>query len=409
MRAVETEIDERSDVPRRLTFAGTPMRLASISDRLTTLDGLRGFAILLVIWYHLWLVSGYVVPLPGPFAALSQNGFLGVDLFFFVSGFCICYPYARARHDGLPSPTLRNFVRKRLLKIVPSYVLALLVFALVYRTHFSSPLDEFGDLAAHLAFVHTFYFPYFGAFSGPLWTLGIEMQFYVVFAVLAPWIRKRPLTLYASFVICALAYRFTLMLFGVDGDFGWVNQLPGVIDVFGAGMMTAFAYVAVRDGTRPDPRIATAIAVVAAAVMLGGLHGVDAARALGDDAMHRWLNLWRTAIGPSLLAFTLGVIFGFPALRTFVTLRPLAFLSTISYNAYLWNLEVAVAVANLGLPPPVIFVLAGTMTILVSAGLTYAFERPIVRGGLEHLRDAVARRIVAGSFVGGGRSRAGEA
>jgi peptidoglycan/LPS O-acetylase OafA/YrhL len=67
------------------------MQNATLSpfDRLTVLDGLRGFAILLVIWYHLLLVSGYGLPYFGAVEILGRNGFLGVDLFFFVSGFCM--------------------------------------------------------------------------------------------------------------------------------------------------------------------------------------------------------------------------------------------------------------------------------------------------------------------------------
>ncbi len=384
------------------------MRRRTVPDRLAVFDGLRGFAILLVIWYHVSLVSGYAVPSPGPLAAVWQNGFLGVDLFFFVSGFCICYPYARARHDGKPHPSTREFARRRALKILPSYALALVVFACVFHAHFASAGDELADLGAHLAFLHTWYWPYYGAFSGPLWTLGVEVQFYVVFAALAGTIRRRPLGMYAAFVIASLAYRFGLMLFGVDADFGWVNQLPGVLDLFGAGMMTSFAYVEMREDRRPDPRIASSFAIVAAAAMFLGLQALSGAHARGDDDMHRWLNLGRTAIGPLLAVFTLGTAFGVPALRAAVTWKPLTLLSIVSYNAYLWNLELSVAVANAGVSAPVAFVVGIVLTLAVSTGLTYAFERPILRGALDAAWTSIVRPLAGLVFVGGRRSRTGE-
>ena len=80
------------------------------------LDGLRGLAIALVVWYHAWLVSGQGL---AGINFVAEAGFLGVDLFFFISGFCIFYPYARSMRDGRPAPTKRRFFSRRALKILP--------------------------------------------------------------------------------------------------------------------------------------------------------------------------------------------------------------------------------------------------------------------------------------------------
>src|SRR5665213_687642 len=56
-------------------------------------DGLRGLAILLVFGYHTWLFSWYTPP--PPFDVVARTGYLGVDLFFLISGFCLYFPYAR--------------------------------------------------------------------------------------------------------------------------------------------------------------------------------------------------------------------------------------------------------------------------------------------------------------------------
>jgi peptidoglycan/LPS O-acetylase OafA/YrhL len=325
------------------------------------------------------------VLLPGPLQAIAENGFLGVDLFFFVSGFCICYPYARARYERTARPTLREFVRRRVYKILPSYLLALTVFAIAYHARFAGILDETLQFAAHVAFVHVWFWPSFGSFSGPLWTLGIEVQFYVLFAFLAPRIERRPFSVYAIFVATSVLYRIALVAFGFDTDFGWVNQLPAVLDIFGAGMVGAFAFVHLRRAGGPPPQIALLCTVLAATVIGFGLSSAEAAHAGGADGVLHWLNGWRLAFGPVLLVFTLGIAFGSPVLRYLARLPVLTWLSLVSYNAYLWNLEVVVSLQSASAPPWAVFWLGAIATLAVAAALTFGFERPLQRGGLDRL------------------------
>jgi peptidoglycan/LPS O-acetylase OafA/YrhL len=358
--------------------------LPQIPGHLGVLDGLRGAAILLVVWYHLSLVSGYAWPALPAVEMFAHGGFLGVDLFFFVSGFCICYPYARASRDGVARPGLRDFARRRARKILPSYVLAVAVFALVYHARFDGLADELPHVLAHLAFVHVWFPATFGSLSGPLWTLGVEVQFYVLFAFLRPQIVRRPGLVYAVFVATAVGYRALLAHSGLDTDFDWLNQLPAVLDVFGAGMLAAFAFIALRD--RPAqvaPRLATLGALGALVAIVGAFIAVEAiGRAAGDDGVHRWLNAWRVSFGPVLVVATLGIALGTPHLRALAGARALAFLSLVSYNAYLWNLEIAVGLHNAGLPPWAVFWVGAGATLLVAVLVTYGFERPILRAGI---------------------------
>jgi peptidoglycan/LPS O-acetylase OafA/YrhL len=322
---------------------------------------------------------------------LVQNGFLGVDLFFFLSGFCIALPYARARRDGTAAPRAADFARKRALKIFPSYLLALAIFAVAFRDRFDGPLQELGHFAAHAAFVHVFSPVTFGSFSGPLWTLAVEVQFYVLFALIAPLVVKRPFLVYGGLVAVAVLYRTAIAAFGLDGDFGWVNQLPAVLDVFGAGVAAAFAYTAIGARER-SPLLGTAATAAGGALALLALVAAASIAANGgDDAVHRWLNAWRVAFGPVLLVATLGLALGSSRVYGIASARPLRGLSAISYGAYLCNLEIVVAISRSGLPSAAVFWLGALGTIVVSALVTYGFERPIQRAGVTPLVAALRR------------------
>jgi len=144
------------------------------------IDGLRAVAVLLVVAYH---ASPDHVP----------GGFLGVDVFFVISGFLITGLIL----DGLAAGTfsLLQFYARRCRRIVPALVVVLAAtLALAWRTLLPGELDELGkDLAAGgtfttnlLLWMQAGYFATAGRLKPllHLWSLGVEEQFYLVWPVL---------------------------------------------------------------------------------------------------------------------------------------------------------------------------------------------------------------------------------
>ena len=353
--------------------------MRQLHDRLELLDGLRGLAILLVVWYHAWLVTGQQL---SGINVVAQAGYLGVDLFFFISGFCLFAPHARALVSGGAIPSTRRFFARRVLKIVPSYLLAIAVFAIVYRARFGSPGDELAHVAGHLLFLHTLWPAAFGSLSGPLWTLGVEVQFYLIFPVVAALFRRAPVATYLALVALAETYRLAIDGLGASSDFFAINQLPAYLDVFGAGLFAAWLVAGGRLGAPASPLVrrllpALPLAIVAAGVTYFGSLGPD-----GNEvaSVHEALNRWRIVIGPACLALTLALAVGAPSWQRAFGWAPLTFLSTISYNLYLWNLEIAVWLRETPLAPAVAFALALGISLLVATCITFAVERPILFG-----------------------------
>ena len=357
----------------------------SAAERLNVLDGLRGIAIALVVWYHAWLVTGLNA---GALNFVAEAGFLGVDLFFFISGFCLFYPYARGMVEGRPLPTTSHFFMRRAAKIVPSYLLALVVFAAVYRDRFVSPQDAVVQVVSHLTFLHTLDPATFGGISGPLWTIGVEVQFYAVFPLVCIAFRRAPILAYLGLVAIAEGYRLGLAAMHLDSTFWAFNQLPAYLGIFGSGMFAAYVVTALRSEVTPRERRALSVvslsAAVLAVVFLAQVSWID--RTAGIDACYAWLNAHRIAIGPLWFTLAVSSALAVRPWRRVVGMRPLVFLSIISYNLYLWNLEIVFWLHNAGLSPALSFWLAILASLAVATAITYVLERPILR--------ATARRRV---------------
>lgn len=152
---------------------------------LPVIDGLRGIAILLVIWYHAPFIFLTVHGLPEPgFWRMSTAGWIGVDLFFVVSGFLITSILLRTRGQ---TGQLRIFWARRSLRILPLAYLYLLV--IVVQPMIGNP---WGILETFDGWV--WYFSYFAnvhiAQNGfqpvvimILWSLAVEEQFYFVWPI----------------------------------------------------------------------------------------------------------------------------------------------------------------------------------------------------------------------------------
>ncbi|MGH7683887.1 MAG: acyltransferase family protein, partial [Vulcanimicrobiaceae bacterium] len=322
------------------------------THRLDVLDGLRGIAIGLVVWYHLWQVSWLEPRVAGvSLIFIPISGFLGVELFFFLSAFCLSYPYVRAHFLGEPPPSFAHFAYRRFIKIVPSYVLSLaavVTFASLpgakesWGANISWPNAHaaFLDVLAHLTFAHTFFDETYASINGVLWTLGIEAQFYLLFPLVINLFLRAPLATAGTMTALAVGYRARIGVCCQAPLFDHhLGQLLGFLDFFAAGMLAAFAYVWLQ---QHKPRITamrglwTLVACGSAVWIVFLFQNLTAHR--WDDEFENWWLIRNGAFySAALFALGVGSLFAVPSWRKMLANRALAFLALISYNLYLWH------------------------------------------------------------------------
>jgi peptidoglycan/LPS O-acetylase OafA/YrhL len=366
------------------------------ADHLAPLDGLRGLAVALVVWFHVWQITWlpadiHIFAATVNFNWIPEDGFIGVDLFFFISGFCLFYPYARTLFDGAPKQRVATFAYRRAIKILPSYVFAIAVMIALGWAKFDSPADALRQVTLHLLFIHTFFSDSYGSINGVLWSLATEVQFYAIFPFVCWAAMKRPwLTFFALFAI-ANAYR---LFIAHDFDIvHQIDQLPGTLDLFGCGMFAAYLFrlVATRaPGLAARRALWTAVAIVSCVALYALVQALFAARLFPNWPM-AW-EIWGRPLMALLFAsLTLGSLFAIPLWQRALANPALVFLSAISYNLYLWHQPVARALFDARLPKwtqtdehydavwgleySLVAFVAG---VVVATAVTYALERPLL-------------------------------
>jgi peptidoglycan/LPS O-acetylase OafA/YrhL len=359
------------------------------AHRLEVIDGLRGIAILVVVFYHAWLVTGQrlefqVGGVTFSLQFLATTGFLGVDLFFFLSGFCLFYPYARRHFERREPQSLAEYARRRALKIVPSYVVALTIFTLPFHNHFDSLSAAAGNYFAHLFFIHPWFVQTFDSISGPFWTLGVEVQFYLVFPAIAYVMRSWPLRGYLAILVVAEAYRLVLIATHQDVAFYPVNQLPAFLDIFVGGMVAAYAVVWARMNIPNLARYRRALTLAAIATFVAagvGLAALASSPALqSQDAFFQWQSRFRPAIALLLIVLAVSSVLAADRWRRTLANPLFVFLSAISYNLYLWHLEIFVWSRGVSADQRIVLAISITTAILTATFFTYALEQPILNG-----------------------------
>ena len=315
---------------------------------------------------------------------VAMTGFLGVDLFFFLSGFCLFYPYARRHFEGRPPQPLGEYARRRALKIVPSYLVALTIFTLPFHDHFDTWGAALGNYAAHLFFVHPFFATTFDSISGPLWTLGVEVQFYLLFPLVALVVRSCPIRGFLAFFFIAEAYRLALIGTQHDESFYPVNQLPAFLDIFVAGLVAAYAVIWARTNIVDLKRYRWALTLGAfAAVVVAGVGLVQLAHSPAMDstaAFFEWQSRYRPAIALVLIVLTVCSVLAAGHWRRALANPFFLFLSAISYNLYLWHLEILVWGQDLGWDSRIVLAVSVIAAIATATLFTYALEQPILNG-----------------------------
>jgi len=171
------------------------------------LDGLRGVAILLVIVHRFWPGTG-----TGPMADAAGSGWIGVDLFFVISGFLIAGILLDTR--GEPG-YFKNFYARRVLRIFPLYYLFVVGVLIAFWNHAAFrdyPGSQLWYLA-HLGNMPEAFGQEVPYFLGPVWSLAIEEQFYLTFPLLVAVLPPRHFgKVLVGMIVAAPALRVVTML-----------------------------------------------------------------------------------------------------------------------------------------------------------------------------------------------------
>lgn len=341
---------------------------------------LRAFAALAVVVYHVIEHSRWTAfPASGPLVAF-RVGWLGVDLFFVISGFVISYS-ALILHRQSPAAFARRYWSRRLTRILPLYLLTLALWvAFLWPGFFAQPARTWAwQLGSHLAFVHNFSPQTFGSIDGPNWSLAVEMQFYVAIALLVPWIDRTPAWRIALYgIVAAWAWRAAMTLPFPPGDawhlFVRTSQLPGSLDEFAAGIVLAKWALGGR-GRRPLHALAWAAAAAVSGYAAMAIYWAHAGF-WDNPAM---VIAWRTPLA-IFFACVIATALALPGTLARRWLAPLDFLGEASYGIYLWHLfALTLAIEVLDGGPIEVLAVTLAATIAAAAVSWLALERPIMR------------------------------
>ncbi|MFW5700457.1 MAG: acyltransferase family protein [Cyclobacteriaceae bacterium] len=227
--------------PKVSSAAERKINLGKNKDRIPSLDGLRGLAILLVLFFHLFFY------LPG-----SSYGWAGVDLFFVLSGFLI----TGILMDAIGQAGYwKNFYVRRILRIFPLYYLTLiliLITAWLLRPYYEENQLHFNMLWQNQEWLWFYIFnwwEYLNERSFPAqyvshyWTLAVEEQFYLVWPFVIYLFRgKKLLVVIAIILLSAVLIRYILFYFGDGSSYPEVYVATFTrMDSIAAGALIAYA------------------------------------------------------------------------------------------------------------------------------------------------------------------------
>ena len=307
-----------------LTVTDPPLsRRFVVPDRIDELDGIRGFAAILVVFHHLsqsfpGTPASSVLRL---WLAVTHAGWIGVDVFFALSGFLITRALLNTK--GRPH-YYKNFYIRRVLRLAAPYFLTLALVACFIPHSFAFLVLSFFYLAN---FAHPFGID---MVYGPLWSLAVEEHFYLVWPWLIRFLKRKTLFILAlAICIATPLFRFVAQKYGFFDPYVSWFRFDGIL--WGA-------LLALLSGS---PRV-TRKQVLTWSIAVGGLGGVAYVGGAFLGAMARNSVLGSSVVFGVVAMATTGVIglaISASGLKALVFLRnPVArFFGDISYWTYLFH------------------------------------------------------------------------
>lgn len=382
--AVDTQVIPTAQVRSPIVDAGLHLRHRA------DIDGLRAIAILAVLVFHAW-------------PEILPGGFVGVDIFFVISGFLISsIIFKGLAHDAF---SFVDFYSRRIKRIFPA--LAVMLVAVLAVGWYALLTDEFAQLGKHVAagagFVSNVvlwreagYFDRDAALKPllHLWSLGIEEQFYLGWPLLAFLAWKWRINMLAVIAIVGLSSFFLNIAYVTINESATFYLPVTRIWELAVGSLLAYGQVFRPQQLEAVQRAAkNLLAAIGAVLLVASISLLDSYRLFPG-----WWGLLPT--GAMFLLIAAGPQAWIN--RKILANRALVFVGLISYPLYLWHWPLFSFQRIVGPEPDTTVKVLTLAAAFLLAWLTYRFIETPVRSGRAGRRIAPALTVaVAAVGVGG--------
>jgi peptidoglycan/LPS O-acetylase OafA/YrhL len=350
-------------------------------NTVASLDGIRAIACLIVLTFHVSLVTRdtHLWQSISPFTtAIVMAGGSGVTLFFVLSGFLLFLPYARALLFESTWPKARYFYTRRAFRIIPAYYVSLFLIILLFQPQYLQ-WAHVKDLALFLIFFMDSTKDTFQQINGPFWTLAVEWQYYMLFPPLCLGIgcivrSGSPQRRFWAVVCCLLGVitwgifsRFFGLYFTLhptqsllvprsvlDSILFFTYGVAGkYLEDFAVGMLVSLCFVLLQTQS-PEGRLRVNMSRLSPLFLTTGIvllyfmalwhynqwyyHSWPLFNSLAP--VYDYINEACLSLGFGLCVFA--VVFGSANLKRLFEWTPLRWIGLISYSLYMWHLPLLV-------------------------------------------------------------------
>ena len=361
-------------------------------------DGIRAASVIIVMIFHFWQQTWIFPVIKTPwlsfisiggrpltqidFTAFARAGYLFVDMMVLLSGFLLSLPLARCVLCGDKMQSWGTYFKKRAIRILPSYlfcIIALFIYELLRGGYVSNGVFDkafaLRDILSHLTFTHMLRVRTYQMtlLDAVLWTLAVEVWYYVLFPVIASFItwrrdkdggRKqlaaRLIRLTAAIVVMVGAahlyiYKYVLAAgtptaaavdtfiqklgctIGSAQLSSTINQLPAFFGVYAIGLSGAFIYIAAAKRVKRNAVMSIIGTLLAIGFIVVITKLVKACASASGDAVQIWQVKNRHILSLSFMGFILTSAVSARWFRFLFSNKLMVILGGVSYNLYIWH------------------------------------------------------------------------